>query len=169
MVNLVITSPTTLTFGTKEYRCATGQGGIKEAKVEGDKATPVGIFGLRYIFYRPDKIATAPSNRLSCRQLTKNDGWCDAPKDPRYNNHVRLPYSASHEKLWREEDDMYDVIVVTTHNSMPVIPNNGSAIFLHIARENYTPTEGCIALSKPDLLEILKEVVPSTQLIVPRL
>jgi L,D-peptidoglycan transpeptidase YkuD (ErfK/YbiS/YcfS/YnhG family) len=125
-----------------------------------------GVFGLRYIFYRADKIEHKPSQRLTCRKINKNDGWCDDPKDPRYNNHIRLPYSAGHEELWRE-DDCYDIIVVTTHNSMPVIPNLGSAIFIHIAREGYAPTEGCIALAKEDLLEILKNVVPSTQIIIP--
>ena len=168
MTNLVLTSPTTLTFGKKEYRCATGAGGFKETKVEGDKATPVGVFGLRYIFFRPDKLEVAPSLRLTCRKLNKNDGWCDGPKDPRYNNHVRLPYSGSHEELWRD-DDVYDIIVVTSHNSMPVIPNLGSAVFIHVAREDYTPTEGCIALKKEDLLEILKMAVPSTQIIIPNL
>ncbi len=166
MTNLILTSPTTLNFGNKEYRCATGAGGFKETKVEGDKATPVGVFGLRYIFYRPDKVEHKPSQRLTCRKINKNDGWCDDPKDPRYNNHIRLPYQASHEELWRE-DDVYDVVVVTTHNSMPVIPNNGSAIFIHVAREDYTPTEGCIALAKDDLLEILKNIVPSSQIIIP--
>ncbi|MBX3487569.1 MAG: L,D-transpeptidase family protein [Candidatus Paracaedibacteraceae bacterium] len=167
MTNLVLTSPTTLTFGKKEYRCATGAGGIKDNKTEGDKATPVGIFGLRYVFYRPDKIETQPSKSLTCRKINQNDGWCDDPKDPRYNNHIRLPYLASHEQLWRE-DDIYDIIVVTTHNSMPVIPNLGSAIFIHVAREGYTPTEGCIAFAKDDLLEILKLIVPSSQIIIPK-
>lgn len=165
MVNLVLTSPTTLKFGDKVYRCAIGAAGIKKNKIEGDKATPAGIFGLRYVFYRPDKLETAPCNGLSCRELSKNDGWCDDPKDPRYNNHVKLPYHANHEQLWRE-DDVYDVIIVTTHNSKPVIPNNGSAIFIHVARKDYPPTEGCIALSKPDLLEILESIVPSTQIII---
>jgi L,D-peptidoglycan transpeptidase YkuD (ErfK/YbiS/YcfS/YnhG family) len=166
MTNLVLTSPTTLIFGKKEYRCATGAGGFKETKIEGDKATPVGVFSLRYVFYRPDKIEDKPSQRLTCRKLNKNDGWCDDPKDPRYNNHIRLPYAARHEELWRE-DDVYDVIVVTSHNSMPVIPNNGSAVFIHVARDGYTPTEGCIALAKNDLLESLRNVVPSTQIIIP--
>lgn len=165
-MNIVLTSPTTLKFGQKEYKCATGSGGIKEHKTEGDKATPVGIFGLRYIFYRPDKLETSPCTRLTCRKLSKNDGWCDDPHDLRYNNHVRLPYQASHELLWKDDDDVYDVVVVTTHNSMPVIPNLGSAVFMHVAREGYTPTQGCIALSKPDLLEVLKSVLPSTQIII---
>ncbi|WP_010302888.1 L,D-transpeptidase family protein [Candidatus Odyssella thessalonicensis] len=168
MANLVLTSPTTLTFGQKEYTCATGSGGIKENKVEGDKATPVGIFGLRYVFYRPDKFSKAPTTRLTCRMLDKHDGWCDDPRNPRYNNHIRLPYNASHEKLWRD-DDIYNLIVVTTHNSLPVVANHGSAIFIHVAREGYEPTRGCIALAQDDLLEILEKAMPSTQIVIPTL
>lgn len=166
MVNLILTSPTTLIFNNKEYRCASGSGGIKTDKIEGDKATPIGNFGLRYIFYRPDKFKIPPSNKITCQELRKNDGWCDDPNSPKYNTYVQLPYPAGHEQLWRD-DEIYDIIIITTHNSNPVIPNNGSAIFIHIARENYVSTEGCIALNKQDLLEILTTATPGSKLVIP--
>lgn len=88
--------------------------------------------------------------------LTPTDGWCDDPNaSQNYNRLVTLPYTFSHEKLWRE-DYVYDLIVVVGYNDDPVMPNKGSAIFMHLARDGYTPTEGCVALAKKDLLEILK-------------
>lgn len=87
--------------------------------------------------------------------ITARDGWCDAPQDPRYNQQITLPFEASHEKLWRD-DELYDALVVLSHNSEPIVPGRGSAIFLHIARENYEPTEGCVALRQEDLMKVLR-------------
>ena len=50
-----------------------------------------------------------------------------------------------------------DVIVVLGHNHNPPVPHLGSAIFLHIAKPGYGPTEGCAALAQTDLLAILAE------------
>jgi L,D-peptidoglycan transpeptidase YkuD (ErfK/YbiS/YcfS/YnhG family) len=46
----------------------------------------------------------------------------------------------------------------------PIIKNKGSAIFIHIAKKNYSPTKGCIALSKIDLLEILNKINSNTKI-----
>lgn len=73
------------------------------------------------------------------------------------------PFSASHEILWRE-DHLYDVIVVLGINDDPPIPGKGSAIFFHIAHEDYRPTEGCVAVSKNDMLRILMKCDTSTQI-----
>jgi L,D-peptidoglycan transpeptidase YkuD (ErfK/YbiS/YcfS/YnhG family) len=164
-MKLILTSPTTLWFDGKEYRCATGAGGIKKDKTEGDQATPVGVFGLTVVFHRPDKLPP-PKTILPCYALTPQDGWCDDPTDRGYNTPVRLPYKARCEELWRT-DEVYDLIVTTTYNTNPVVPYKGSAIFLHLARENYSPTAGCIAVNQSDLLEILKNLTPETQLVVP--
>ncbi|MBI2410071.1 L,D-transpeptidase family protein [Candidatus Kaiserbacteria bacterium] len=142
-----------LLFNGKEYRCALGKGGVRTDKREGDGATPQGCFAIREVLYRPDKFEKPPHTVLPTRPLSPDDGWSDDVALPEYNTLVKLPYSGSHEELWRQ-DDLYDLIVVLGYNDPPVA-GKGSAIFMHVAREAYTPTAGCVALSKVDLLEIL--------------
>ncbi|WP_211488879.1 L,D-transpeptidase family protein, partial [Escherichia coli] len=81
--------------------------------------------------------------------------WCDAPDDPNYNRPVKHPYRASAEKMWRE-DHLYDLVVILGQNDDPVVPGAGSAIFFHLAKEletGFRPTEGCVALRLPDMLQ----------------
>lgn len=134
-------------------RCAIGRGGMKPDKREGDGATPIGLWRLREGYYRPDRMP-APETRLKMTALRPDDGWCDAPGDPNYNRPVKLPYAASHEELWRE-DAIYDVIVVLGYNDDPVVAGKGSAIFLHLARGDYSPTAGCVAVSLEDMMQLL--------------
>ena len=141
-------------------RCALGRSGVTpaSAKREGDGASPIGIWPMRQVLWRADRIA-APATRLPMVELIPEAGWCDAPDDPFYNRPVLLPYAASHEKLWRE-DHLYDLIVELGYNDDPVIPGNGSAIFLHVAQPDYSPTEGCVACALPDLLALLADAKP---------
>lgn len=97
--------------------------------------------------------------------MREDDGWCDDSKDKKYNQFVRLPYSASHERLWRE-DELYDIIVVLGFNDDPPIPGKGSAIFMHIARPSYSPTAGCVAMNIGDLLKLLAGVEINTLLCI---
>lgn len=143
-------------LGDRHYACRLGRSGIMSDKTEGDGATPVGRFPLRQVFYRPDR-GPAPRTSLPCRALTQTDGWCDDPASPHYNRAVTLPFTASHEKMWLE-DGLYDLVVVIGHNDSPVVPRKGSAVFLHVASPDGTPTAGCVAFSKSDLLEILAQV-----------
>lgn len=147
-----------LAFVGRTYTCAVGKNGFSADKKEGDGCTPLGIFPLRECWYRADKIA-APQTNLPLKIITKNDGWCDDLNSPDYNKHIKLPYDSSHEKLWRE-DDVYDLIIPLGYNDSPIIRGKGSAIFLHIAKPDYCGTEGCIALAKNDLLEILPLLSP---------
>ncbi|CAO3415581.1 L,D-transpeptidase family protein [Azospirillum doebereinerae] len=146
-------------------RCALGRGGILADKREGDGGTPVGRFPLRRVLWRADRL-TVPDTGLPTSPIAEDDGWCDAPSDPAYNRPVKRPYHASHEALWRE-DGVYDVIVVMGHNDDPVVPGRGSAVFLHVARPGWTPTEGCVALALDDLLRLLKDCGPGSALTVP--
>ncbi len=142
-----------LTFAGKTYHCAVGKNGFLADKKEGDGCTPLGVFSLRELWYRADKIEK-PQTNLPVKIIHENDGWCDDISSPDYNRHIKFPYNLSHEKLWRD-DNVYDIIIPIGYNDSPVIIGKGSAIFIHIARENYEPTEGCVALKLPDLLEIL--------------
>jgi L,D-peptidoglycan transpeptidase YkuD (ErfK/YbiS/YcfS/YnhG family) len=141
-------------------RAAIGKGGLKPAadKHEGDGSSPIGAWPLRKVLYRPDK-GPPPRTGLPVEALGREDGWCDAPADPAYNRPVALPYPASAERMWRD-DDLYDLVVVLGHNDDPVIPDAGSAIFLHLARPDYGPTEGCVALARADLEALLAAAAP---------
>ena len=137
-------------------RCALGKGGVKPAaeKREGDGASPVGIWIARRVWYRADK-GPPPETGLPAIAIRPDDGWCDAPGHPFYNRLVALPFPASHERLWRE-DSVYDLVVELGYNDDPPVSGRGSAIFLHVARTGYLPTEGCIALREDDLREVLR-------------
>ena len=143
----------TLPSGDK-VRCAIGRGGINLTKMEGDGVTPIGNWEMRRILYRPDKLS-APISGLPAFPVTKNDGWCDESSDPNYNKPVKRPYPTSCEAMWRD-DNLYDVVVILGHNDNPPIAGLGSAIFLHVAKADYSPTEGCVALPIKILLKLLK-------------
>lgn len=149
-----------------EVRAALGRGGVVEAdaKREGDGATPLGTWPLLRVLYRPDRVAP-PSTSLPVAALKPDDGWCDDPADPAYNRPVTHPYPASAERMWRD-DELYDVVVILAHNDAPPVPGFGSAIFLHCAREDYAPTEGCVALARDDLLAVLRQAQPGDALTI---
>ena len=150
----------------RHFRCAMGRGGCVRAKREGDGATPIGAWPMRRLLYRPDRLPAAPETGLPVAPLSPTDGWCDDPADAtNYNRPVTLPFSGSHEVLWRT-DGLYDLIVVLGHNDAPPVPGAGSAIFLHCARPDYAPTEGCVALARPDLLAALAGVDPASRVVV---
>jgi len=149
-------------LGGRRWRCTVGAGGVREDKVEGDAATPAGEFPLRHIFFRNDRLVL-PTVNLPTRPVAEHDGWCDDPRSPAYNRLVRVPNEWSHERMWRE-DGLYDVVVVVGYNDDPPEGEWGSAIFLHIAREGYAPTRGCIAFARHDLLELLPLLTPKTRL-----
>ena len=152
-MDLIVEPSGSLHFGTRTVRCALGKGGVTAAKREGDGATPVGVYALRRLYYRADRVAALHSG-LTMQPLTQNDGWCDEPAHPRYNTFVTLPFDGRHERLWRD-DRLYDVIGVIGYNDEPIVPGLGSAIFLHVAAPDYAPTEGCVALGLDDLFSVL--------------
>ncbi len=151
-----------LKFKGGQYPCALGPAGIQATKTEGDGVTPAGVFLLRRVFYRPDREAE-PKTGLSVRTLSPTDGWCDDPTHKHYNKLIALPFSPSHEELWRA-DSVYDLIVEIGYNDDPPVPGKGSAIFMHVAKPDYSPTQGCVALSNPDLQKILQECDPHTRI-----
>ena len=144
----------------RKVRCALGKGGVIDAedKREGDGCTPLGLWPIRRVLYRPDRLPK-PVTRLPIAALKPSDGWCDAPGDRNYNKPVRLPYPASAEKMWRA-DELYDLVLILGYNDAPVRPGRGSAIFLHCARPSFSATAGCVALAKKDVLALLKKAGP---------
>ncbi len=149
-------------LGDLTFVCSLGRGSVRQIKQEGDGATPLGVFRLRRVLYRADRV-TVPITKLPVSVIHRSDGWCDAPDDLYYNQFVEHPYKASAERLWRE-DSRYDIILIVGYNDDPIIPGRGSAIFLHIAAENFTPTEGCVAFKRDDLLTILSHCSAETSI-----
>lgn len=119
---------------------------------------------MRAAWYRPDR-EKPPPTRLPLNPGTPYDGWCDAPADPAYNRRVRLPYPARAETLWRA-DGLYDLLIVLGYNDDPVVAGRGSAIFLHLAQPDFAPTEGCVALTRPDLLAVLAEAERGSRVVI---
>jgi L,D-peptidoglycan transpeptidase YkuD (ErfK/YbiS/YcfS/YnhG family) len=142
-----------LFWPTGSARAAIGRAGVRVAKREGDGATPAGSFPLRFGMYRRDRIGL-PSLVLPMTPLSARHAWVDDPQDANYNRLVELPYPAHAEGLWRQ-DQIYDLVVVIGYNMSPTRPGAGSAIFLHIARPDFAPTEGCIAVARDVLLRLL--------------
>lgn len=143
----------TLSMGTVSYTCRIGPAGITHSKSEGDGATPAGHWPMRYVMYRPDRVAR-PITGLPVERIHPDSGWCDDPASRDYNKPVQLPYAHSHEKLWRN-DHVYDMIVVLGHNDNPAVPGKGSAVFMHLSQPDGSPTRGCIALRLSHLRHVL--------------
>jgi L,D-peptidoglycan transpeptidase YkuD (ErfK/YbiS/YcfS/YnhG family) len=147
-------------LGDRKVRCALGRSGVKPAaeKREGDLASPAGVWPIRRLLYRPDK-GPVPETALTAQAIEPDDAWCDDPADGAYNRPVKLPHRGSFERMWRG-DDLYDLVLVLGHNDAPPKPMMGSAIFLHVARLEYAPTEGCVALAKADVEALIARAQP---------
>ena len=143
--------------------CALGRSGRRRRKREGDGATPIGTWRLCAVLYPATH--RRPRTGLPAIPFDRDDGWCDEPRLAAYNQPVRLPLPASHERLWRE-DSLYDRVVVLDHNRSPVQPGRGSAIFLHVARDGLAPTDGCIAVARPALDRLLQRARPNLKIVI---
>ena len=135
------------------FRAVLGRGGARLDKLEGDGATPIAVLPLRRVLYRADRVR-APECAVAVEPIAPDDGWCDDPAERDYHRMIRLPHDGHYEELWRR-DALYDVVGVLGWNDAPVERGRGSAIFLHVARADYAPTEGCIALALDDLRGVL--------------
>ena len=151
-----------LYFQKYKLRCSIGKRGISINKKEGDKKTPKGEFKLKYILYRKDRIFDLKT-RLKKIVIKKRMGWCDDPNSNYYNKIINFPSKYSAEKLWKKEN-VYDIIIVIDYNLNPVIKNKGSAIFIHIAKRKYQPTNGCIAVSKKNIRLIANAINKKTKI-----
>lgn len=153
MTRAVVHPDGRLAFQGAVFRAAIGAGGARSDKREGDRATPEGLLPLRRVLYRADRLPP-PRCAVPLEPIAPNDGWCDDAGHPDYNRQIRLPHPARHEALWRT-DAVYDIVGVLGWNDAPRRPGRGSAIFLHVARPDHAPTEGCVALARDDLRTLL--------------
>ena len=151
-----------LYFENYKLRCSVGKSGISYKKKEGDNKTPRGCFKFKYILYRKDRVLNLKTN-LKKIIIRKNMGWCDDPKSKEYNHLIKIPFKYSYEKIWLKEN-IYDIILIINYNINPIIKYKGSAIFLHIAKDKYKSTRGCIAVNKKDMNLLIKKINEKTVL-----
>ena len=153
-----------LYFNKYKIKCAIGKRGITSKKIEGDEKTPKGTFTFKSIFYRKDRISNIKSS-LKKNIIKKNMGWCDDSASKHYNKLIKFPFNSSAEKLWLKSK-VYDVIIIINYNLNPAMKNRGSAIFVHIARKNYRPTKGCIAITRKDIILLISKINSKTKIII---
>ena len=149
-----------ISYNNYKAKCAIGKRGISIKKKEGDLVTPKGTFKIKEIFYRKDRVQNL-TTRLKKTVIRKSMGWCDDPKSKKYNRLINFPFKYSAEKLYRREN-IYDIILVLNFNMNPVKKNKGSAIFIHVAKKSFQPTQGCIALNKSELIKLLRSIKTNT-------
>ena len=162
----LVVGPWGARFLGRRFPCSIGRGGIVPAEVkhEGDGASPAGVWALTRLYWRADRVR-CPATALMATPLGPQQGWAEAPEDPAYNRSVRHPHPYPADRMARG-DRLYDICAVTDHNTNPVAPGAGSAIFVHLWRRPRWPTAGCIAFRRPDLEWILARWRPDSRLVI---
>jgi L,D-peptidoglycan transpeptidase YkuD (ErfK/YbiS/YcfS/YnhG family) len=153
-----------LIAGALAIPVALGRGGIKANKREGDGGTPRGSFRLRRLWWRADRHPRPPTS-LPAQRIGADDGWCENPTDRHYNRPVKVSPQSNADRL-RRKDGLYDFIIEIDHNTRPRVAGRGSAVFIHAARQGFTPTAGCVALELNSLRRLLTRLGPRTRILV---
>jgi L,D-peptidoglycan transpeptidase YkuD (ErfK/YbiS/YcfS/YnhG family) len=153
-----------LTISNYIIPVALGSGGIKANKREGDGGTPRGRFQPRRLWWRADRLRR-PRTFLPVRAIAPEDAWCEDPSNRHYNQPVRLNPDRGGDRLLRD-DHLYDFVIEIDHNTLPRIAGRGSAVFLHLARKNFLPTAGCVAMTRTAMLRLLARIGPNTQIVI---
>ena len=156
----IIINKNFLTYNNYKAKCAIGKRGIGYKRREGDLITPKGLYKIKYVLFRGDRVKV--KTKLKKKIIKRNNVWCDDPASKYYNKLVKFPFNYGHEKLYKKEN-IYDIILVLDFNMNPIKKNKGSAIFIHIAKNNFKKTEGCVAIKKKLLLKILNKIKVSTK------
>jgi L,D-peptidoglycan transpeptidase YkuD (ErfK/YbiS/YcfS/YnhG family) len=141
-----------------------GRSGILADKREGDGGTPRGSFRLVRLWWRPDRLPR-PRTALPARPIDPALAWCEDPADRRYNRPFWRSANEPGDRLWRA-DGLYDLIVELDHNTRPRIAGRGSAVFMHVARPDRSPTAGCVGFAAGDLCRLLGRFGPKTRIVI---
>ena len=153
-----------LTAAALTIPVALGRGGIKADKREGDGGTPRGTFQPRQLWWRADR-HPRPKTHLPIRAIRPEDGWCEDPSSRHYNQAIRLEGDQGGDRLTRD-DHLYDFIIEIDHNTSPRVAGRGSAVFLHLARADFSPTAGCVSMTRSAMLRLLERLGPQTQIMI---
>ena len=157
----IIIKNKSLIYYDYKVKCSVGKRGIGVKKREGDLITPIGTFKITKLLYRKERVKNLKTN-LKKTIITKTMGWCDDARSKSYNKLIKSPFKFTFEKLYRK-DNMYDIILVLNFNMRPIKKYKGSAIFIHVAKNNYKKTKGCIAIKKRDLIFLLRKIDKNTK------
>jgi L,D-peptidoglycan transpeptidase YkuD (ErfK/YbiS/YcfS/YnhG family) len=158
---IIVSRNKILHYNKKIYRCSIGLNGFTKNKIEGDKKTPIGIYSIGKLFVRTDRIKNL-NTKFELTEIKKSMAWADDPNKSNYNKLIKT--KNSHKESLYRNDNLYDLILVINYNINPIIPNKGSAIFMHVSSDDYKPTEGCIAIKINDFIEILASLDPSNKI-----
>ena len=153
-----------LTVGGQTIKVALGRGGIRANKREGDGGTPKGTFHPLRLWWRADR-HPRPSTFLPMRAIAPEDAWCEDVSSRHYNRPLRLASNQGGDRL-RRDDHLYDFIIEIDHNTRPRIAGRGSAVFLHLARNDFSPTAGCVSMTQRTMLRLLKRLGPETRIVI---
>ena len=160
----IIIKKNLLSFKGYKLKCSIGKSGVKSSKIEGDLATPKGLFKLGLLYFRKDRIKSLKC-KIRKKEIKKNMGWCNDSKSKKYNKEIKFPFKFRAEKLYRK-DCIYDSLIHIKYNCSPVRKKRGSAIFLHLKKDKYKLTKGCVAISKSAFFKILPLIKKNTKIII---
>lgn len=121
-------------------------------KKEGDGKTPSGLFPISFAFGETERLATG----LPYRATSDKDIWVDDPQSPLYNQWSELPTAARSFERMKRKDQLYKLGLIVDYNRHPIIPGAGSAIFIHVWRNESKGTAGCAALAEDNLRELVQ-------------
>jgi len=153
-----------LVAGSQVLPVSLGRGGIRANKFEGDGGTPRGTFYPVRLWWRADR-HPRPRTHLPVRAIRPADAWSEDPDDRHYNRAVARAAGEDGDRLMRD-DHLYDFIIEIDHNARPRVAKRGSAVFVHLARENFSPTAGCVGLTKSAMLRLLARIGPNTKIVI---
>ena len=160
-MTIIVKDKHTLLYKDFKFKCCVGKNNFSKRKIEGDKKTPIGLFEIGNLFYRADRLKRPITELKTCR-INKYMGWCNKANHKKYNKLIRITKKKCHEILFRN-DYKYDLLIPIKYNYKKVVPNKGSAIFIHLTKK-YKPTTGCIGLSKKDFLILIKVINKNTKI-----
>ena len=161
-MSLILKNKDRIVIDEFSFKCCIGKNGLTKHKLEGDKKTPIGTFGLGNLYYRHDRFKK-PITKLKCLKINKKMGWCDDPKDKQnYNKLIKVRKNLKYEKLYRM-DHKYNYFISIIYNFRKRELGKGSAIFIHLTK-TFKPTAGCIALKEKDFLILAKIINKNTKI-----
>ena len=152
-MRIIVKNNNTLLYDDFKFKCVLGKRGSSFKKIEGDKKTPKGIYNLGPVYYREDRISKI-NTKLKTLKIKKTMGWCNDVNSKNYNKIIKINRNIKHEKLFRNSG-IYDIFIPISYNTKSIKKNKGSAIFIHLTKK-YKKTLGCVAVSKKDMLILLK-------------
>jgi L,D-peptidoglycan transpeptidase YkuD (ErfK/YbiS/YcfS/YnhG family) len=142
-------------------------------KQEGDGRSPAGVFKVgESLGYGP---AAPQGSKLAYRTIGPRLRCVDDPLSKLYNQLTEEPEGTVVKAPWKSaekmkrDDDLYTRVVTVEHNKTPIVPGQGSCIFLHVWGGPQATTAGCTAMPLPVLEAIMIWLDPAAEPLVVQL